>query len=151
MDKAKLNQGSMTQFAIVTVFAVTLSAGIAAEAEEPPNWAYGTQPAVATATHGTQSAQTSPGSSLKHLSGSAFAFTPSQISDRFGPADWYPGDHTPMPDVVAHGRKPAVWACSLCHYPNGKGRPENAGISGLPVTYFIQQMNEFKDGLRKSA
>jgi cytochrome c553 len=56
-----------------------------------------------------------------------------------------------MPQVVAHGRKPAVWACALCHYPNGKGRPENAGVSGLPVSYFVQQMHEFRDGHRRSA
>jgi hypothetical protein len=55
------------------------------------------------------------------------------LSDGFGPADWYPGDHPKMPDVVAHGRRPDVHACSLCHYPNGKGRPENAGVAGLPT------------------
>ncbi|HJY08685.1 MAG TPA: c-type cytochrome, partial [Bryobacteraceae bacterium] len=41
--------------------------------------------------------------------------------------------------------------CSLCHYPNGKGRSENAGVSGLPVSYFIHQINDFKNGLRTSA
>jgi cytochrome c553 len=43
-----------------------------------------------------------------------------------------------------------VLACALCHYPNGKGRPENAGVAGLPVTYFIQTMNDFRNGSRKS-
>jgi cytochrome c553 len=56
-----------------------------------------------------------------------------------------------MPDIVAHGKRPDVRACGLCHYPNGKGRQENAGVAGLPVSYFIQTMNDFKDGLRKSA
>ncbi|MDQ2712752.1 MAG: c-type cytochrome [Acidobacteriota bacterium] len=56
-----------------------------------------------------------------------------------------------MPEIVAHGRKPKIWACSLCHYPNGKGRPENAGVAGLPVEYFIEQMHEFRAGERKSA
>lgn len=56
-----------------------------------------------------------------------------------------------MPDVVAYGKKPDVIACALCHYPNGKGRPENASIAGLPVPYFIAQMNSFRDGTRKSA
>jgi cytochrome c553 len=56
-----------------------------------------------------------------------------------------------MPDVVAHGRRPDVRACSLCHYPNGKGRPENAGVAGLPTVYFIQQMADFRNGNRKSA
>ena len=42
-------------------------------------------------------------------------------------------------------------ACSLCHYPNGRGRPENAGVSGLPSSYFIQTMMDFKNDNRKSA
>ena len=56
-----------------------------------------------------------------------------------------------MPDIVAHGHKPDVTACSFCHYPNGKGRPENAGVAGLPTSYFIQQMMDFRNGTRKSA
>ena len=88
---------------------------------------------------------------MKHLPGSTLEFTRAQISDGFGPADWYPGDHPKMPDVVAHGKRPDVRACSLCHYPNGKGRPENAGVAGLPTSYFIQQMNDFRSDNRKSA
>jgi cytochrome c553 len=56
-----------------------------------------------------------------------------------------------MPEIVAHGKRPDARACALCHYPNGKGRQENAGISGLPVSYFIQQMSDFRSGVRKSA
>ena len=55
-----------------------------------------------------------------------------------------------MPEIVAKGKRPDVRACSLCHYPNGKGRPENAGVAGLPVSYFIQQMHDFRSDLRKS-
>jgi len=116
-------------------------------AEGPPTWAYGTDPSTARA----RGPQAAPDVSLKHLPDSTLAFTRAQIGDRFGPADWYPGDHPQMPDVVAHGRKPTVMACSLCHYPNGKGRPENAGVAGFPVSYFMEQMKEFKDGDRKSA
>jgi cytochrome c553 len=56
-----------------------------------------------------------------------------------------------MPPIVRSGRKPDVRACSLCHYPNGKGRPENAGVAGLPRSYFLQTMADFRDGNRKSA
>ena len=89
--------------------------------------------------------------SLKRLPGSTLAFTLAQIRDPFGPADWYPGDHPQMPEIVAHGRKPDVRACALCHYPNGKGRPENAPLAGLPYGYFLQTMADFKNGARKSA
>ena len=132
---------------IVAVVAVAV--GFAASAPEGPiPWAYAI-PAPPPA--GAAPAAPAPDTSIKHLSGSNGAFTRAQIADRYGPADWYPGDHPAMPDVVAHGKKPEVWACGLCHYPNGKGRQENAGVSGLPVEYFIQTMHDFRDGKRKSA
>jgi cytochrome c553 len=89
---------------------------------------------------------------MHKLPGSTLSFTLAQIRDGNGPADWYPGDHPQMPEVVAHGKKEQqVVACSLCHYPNGKGRPENAGVSGLPVSYFVQTMMDFKNDARKSS
>jgi cytochrome c553 len=86
------------------------------------------------------------------LPGSDRSFTLDQIRNRMGPADWFPADHPSMPPIVANGREAAgIWACSLCHYPNGKGRPENAGVNGLAEEYFIQQLHDFKNGLRHSA
>jgi cytochrome c553 len=125
------------------IIAVAIFPAVAADGPVP--WAYAIPPATPAA------APAAPDTSLKHLPGSTGEFTRAQISDRFGPADWYPGDHASMPDVVAHGKKPDVFACALCHYPNGKGRPENAGVAGLPISYFIQQMNDFRNGSRKSA
>jgi cytochrome c553 len=55
-----------------------------------------------------------------------------------------------MPDIVAHGRAPDVKACAFCHMPNGKGRPENAPVAGLPKDYIVRQLEEFKTGLRKT-
>ncbi len=123
-------------------------------ADGPPAWAYGyPQPgaAAAPAGGGGRGAQPAPDPSPKRLAGSNLEFTLAQIRDGFGPADWFPGDHPTMPEIVAHGRRPEVRACALCHYPNGKGRAENAPIAGYPVAYFIQQMNDFKSGNRKSA
>lgn len=135
----------MTKIVLALLFtALGLSA-----ADKLPAWAYG-EP-IAPATPGARVPRAAPDQSLKHLSGSTAAFTRAQIGDRFGPADWYPGDHPGMPEIVSHGRKPDIWACALCHYPNGKGRPENAGVAGLPVSYFVHQMHDFRDGLRKSA
>jgi cytochrome c553 len=86
------------------------------------------------------------------LPGTTLTFTRAQITggNGAGPADWFPQDHPTMPPVVAMGRAPDVRACSLCHYPNGKGRPENAGVAGLPVAYFIQQLEDFRADARKS-
>jgi len=127
------------------LFVVT---GTLRAAGEPPGWAYAIPiPPPA----GAAAPAAAPDTSIKQLPGSTFIFTRQQISDGFGPADWFPGDHPAMPDIVAHGKRPDARACALCHYPNGKGRQENAGVSGLPASYFIQQMNDFRNGLRKSA
>ncbi|HEU4620249.1 MAG TPA: c-type cytochrome [Gammaproteobacteria bacterium] len=86
------------------------------------------------------------------LPGGARTFTLAEIANRFGPADWYPADHPAMPKIVAAGRMEAgIWACGLCHYPNGKGRPENAALAGLPKDYIVQQLHDFGAGLRGSA
>lgn len=125
--------------------------------EPPPAWAYGFTTVAAPTAQAAAPAVVPPAgpaaedTSLKRLPGSTLAFTLAQIRDPFGPADWYPGDHPQMPEIVAHGRKPDVRACALCHYPNGKGRPENAPLAGLPYGYFLQTMADFKNGARKSA
>ena len=131
---------------LVVMLASTIATRIASAGDGPPVWAYGTVPSAAPA-----APPAAPDTSPKHLPGSSLEFTRAEISNAFGPADWYPGDHPQMPDIVAHGKKPAARACSLCHYPNGKGRPENAGVAGLPTTYFLQQLNDFRNGNRKSA
>ncbi len=132
----------------ITAITFLFAAGVSLAAD-PPAWAYAIAPPAPAGT--APAAPAAPDTSLKHLPGSSLEFTRAQISDGFGPADWYPGDHPKMPDIVAHGKRPDVRACSLCHYPNGKGRQENAGVAGLPVAYFIQQMNDFRNGNRKSA
>jgi cytochrome c553 len=88
---------------------------------------------------------------LEQVPGSTRQFTRNQVNDGFGPADWFPEDHPVMPEIVARGKAPQARACALCHLTNGKGRPENAPVAGLPYDYIIQQLNDFKNGLRKSA
>jgi cytochrome c553 len=150
-----------TVLTIALVFAI--AAGVLAAQQSnrtsvPPPWAYGfaTPPppagAPAAPAPAPAAAPAAPDPTQHKLPGSSQSFTLAQVRNGFGPADWYPEDHPAMPDIVAHGRQEAmINACSLCHYPNGKGRPENAGVSGLPESYFIQTMMDFKNGLRKSA
>src|SRR6516162_9469681 len=140
----------------VVVFATALIS--AANDGPPPPWAYGF-PAAPSATPSARApapaataAAAAPDVTSRTVPGSAGSFTLAQIRDGFGPADWFPGDHPAMPEIVAHGRRDAqVNACALCHYPNGKGRAENAAVSGLPYSYFVQTMMDFKNDLRKSA
>ncbi len=140
----------MRRRAILSGFVCLACVQMCLGADGPPTWAYGTEPNPAAA-KAPPAARPAPDTTLRHLAGSDLSFTDAQINDIFAPADWFPGDHPKMPRVVAYGRKPQVWACALCHYPNGKGRPENAGVSGLPVSYFLAQMKEFREGERKSA
>ena len=133
---------------LALVSALTVSVSLAADG--PPGWAYGFPPPGAPAPTAA-GAPAAPDASPKRLAGSNLEFTRAQIYDSFGPADWFPGSHPVMPDIVAHGRQPGIRACALCHYPNGKGRAENAPVAGYPVAYFIQQMSDFRNGNRKSA
>jgi cytochrome c553 len=128
--------------------AAALAFGVAAgfaeavrAADEPPPWAYGFDTPLDNTT-------------LYTLPGSRFSFTPTQITSRYGPADWFPEDHPAMPEIVAHGREgaqPTIWACGLCHYPNGKGRPENANLTGFSYEYFVQQLIDFRNGHRRTS
>ena len=120
-------------------------------AADPPSWAYGFEGPPQPGATPTPPAPANTDQTMYSLTGVTARFSRAQIANRFGPADWFPGDHSQMPDVVAHGKQPNVWVCGLCHYPNGRGRAENAGVSGLSTEYFIHTMNDFKHGNRKSA
>ena len=124
-----------------------------------PYWAYGVpppapEPAPGAAPSGAGragGARPPQDMAPKHIPDSTEAFTIPQLRDFFNVADWFPGDHPPMPDVVVHGRPPDVRGCAMCHMPNGLGRPENAPIAGLPYAYVVQQLSDFKNDLRTSA
>ena len=115
-----------------------------APAPNPLYWAYALNPA-STAKSGT------PTDKPQHVPDSPAAFTPAKIGDLYHVPDWHPEDHPAMPGVVAQGEKPDLYACGYCHLPNGQGRPENANLAGLPAAYIVQQMGDFKSGLRKSS
>src|SRR5262245_17398339 len=142
----------MRKLGAVVGAAVALGIGIGfgAAAQPPPTppaWAYGVTPAGQAPPAGGQRGAGAPqdDGSPKRLEGSTAAFTLAELRDGFNVADWYPGDHPSMPDIVAKGHAPAVRGCGFCHLTTGRGRPENAGISGLPVPYFVQQMADFKN------
>ena len=120
--------------------------GTKALREPPPYWAYALNP-PATAPAAAQT----PDPTLRHVPGSEAAFTVEQTRNFFSPPDWHPAEHPAMPEIVSHGRAPDVFACGYCHLPNGEGRPENSSLAGLPVPYMVQQLADFKSGLRKSS
>jgi cytochrome c553 len=91
---------------------------------------------------------------VKHLQGSTQSFTVKQLRDSANVFDWFPNTHPPMPTIVAHRRSPGanpwIGSCGWCHYPTGYGRPENAGIAGLPEGYILEQLADFKAGARRT-
>jgi cytochrome c553 len=109
----------------------------------PPSWAYPVNPPGLPPAH--------IGHEPVHLAHSNRTFLPAQLFDRFAAPDWYPDDHPAMPDIVARGRGPDIYACGYCHLPDGAGRPENASLAGLPVDYIVQQLADMRAGTRRTA
>ena len=87
----------------------------------------------------------------RSVPGSTVHYEPAQLKDAFFAPDWHPEEHPAMPPVVAHGRKPDVWACGYCHRADGPGGPENTSIYGLPFEYIVEQMADYKSGKRSTA
>ena len=136
--------GVVAVASVVAGGALAQSAGPAPAANNVaplPEWAYPANPPMTPFDATTQ----------KTIPGSKVSFTQAQIENDFTPPDWFPEDHPPMPGVVAHGREPAVKACSKCHVTNGGGHPESSDLAGLPEAYILRQMADFKDGHRKGA
>jgi len=114
-----------------------------------PDWAYtppvpGAPPAP--------SALPADDNAAVRIPGTDRTFTRGELRATKETMDWFPAErHGTAPDIVRVGKQPAVRQCTLCHLPDGAGRPENAPVSGLHPVYFMQQMQDYRNGLRKSA
>src|SRR4051794_30288278 len=124
---------------LVCAVLLAMSPTIALALENPP-WAYPANP---------------PGpppqrdaNKIVRVPGSDKSYTEVQVNDAFGPPDWFPGDHAPLPKQVSNGARPDPRACGLCHLATGDGHPESAMVSGLPVNYILRQLHEFANGGR---
>ena len=111
-----------------------------------PAWAF---PVLGTAT--APSATGTDTSAIAKLPTARATFRVGRTRDRYDVADWNPATHGSAPAIVMHGRKPPVMACGFCHLADGRGRPENAMIAGLPVEYFVQQVKDMRTRARHSA
>jgi len=116
-----------------------------ARADDLPAWAFANNPP------GPKPAMPADDGTARHVAGSTVGLTQAQVRDAFNVPDWHPDNHPAAPDIVMHGRKPAVISCGYCHLPNGQGRPENAGLAGLPAAYIVQQIADFRGGTRVSS
>jgi len=125
---------------VTTILAASLRAQQAPPPPREPQWAF---PAI-----NGQLPPEDPGP--KSLAGSTKAYTPGQIDDLSNPPDWFPDDHPMPPSLVQKGHGAAL-ACGACHLMSGEGHPESAGLTGYTAAYLVQQMADFKSGVRKDA
>ncbi|HLH95581.1 MAG TPA: cytochrome C [Xanthobacteraceae bacterium] len=107
-----------------------------------PDWAYPVIP---------QGLPKPDASKVIKVPGSDKEYNEVSVNDPFAPPDWFPGDHAPLPSVVANGVKPDVRACALCHLTTGDGHPESANIAGLNAAYIMRSLRDFATGKRKGA
>jgi mono/diheme cytochrome c family protein len=131
----------MKQFALIISFSlgsIFSAATPTFSAEKPPAWAYPVNP--------PDFKPRPEDGILRRVPGSNATYSVSQLSDRFIAPVWHPGDHPPLPQIVATGRKPNVFACGFCHRADGPGGPENSNLAGLPAAYIVQQMADYKSG-----
>jgi cytochrome c553 len=119
-----------------------VSASSMAAAASRPDWAFPNKPAQAVP------ARPDDGQP-KQVAGSTKSYTQKQIDDPMNPPDWFPGEHPPMPQVVAHGGASGVRACIGCHLPTGFGHPENSRVPGGTAAYLLRQLADFRSGARK--
>jgi cytochrome c553 len=84
----------------------------------------------------------------KKVPGSAKTYTVAEIDNLLAPPDWFPNEHPAAPPIIQTGRGAAL-ACGSCHLMNGAGHPESADTAGFTAGYLIQQMADFKSGVRK--
>jgi cytochrome c553 len=132
---------SLTPLLPIVIAVFTVAVAVFQEPSVVPAWAFPGSPTDSTVADSTR---------LHRVPNSGARFTLPQVVDRFAPPDWHPSGHAPMPDVVAHGRKPNLFACAYCHLPNGMGRPENATLAGLPEDYIIAQLTAFRGSARRN-
>ena len=104
-----------------------LAIRMATAADGPPAWAY-------TPNNPDYKPPVDDGKPVR-VPDSTAGYTWSQLRDRFIAPVWHPSDHGALPEIVANGRKPGVFACGFCHRATGPGGPENADLAGLPKSY----------------
>ena len=132
--------GTVLCVLVVTTPTYGQTEATAKTADSPPQWAYPEN-------NPNYKPPVDDGKPVR-VPNSTAGYTWTQLRTRFIAPVWHPEDHGPLPDIVAKGRDPNVFACGFCHRADGPGGPENADLAGLPKSYLIQQMAEYKRGAR---
>jgi cytochrome c553 len=135
----KIRAALLVALPLATITPVSFAQSV----EGPPAWAYPVNP---------PGFKPSPDDgTVRRVPNSTAGYTLTQLRDFYISPDWHPADYPARPEIVARGRKPEVFACGFCHRADGPGGPENANLTGLPAAYIVQQMADFKSGVRNTA
>jgi len=113
--------------------------------DPPPAWAFPVNPPSKSSPAGPKDPD-----KVEHVAGSRVTYTDRQLDDETFVPDWFPAEHAAIPRIVMNGRKPA-WPCAMCHMITGNGGPAEAALPGLPASYIIEQVREFRAGRRAAA
>ena len=113
----------------------------AAQAAAPPEWAY---PSCIRKPAGEALDNVVP----LNVPGSSIHFTAAQIARNSAAPDWFPREHSALPAMLAMSHSEKI-ACAYCHLPDGSGRPENAKLAGLAVSYIFTQVKALHAGRRQ--
>lgn len=80
--------------------------------------------------------------------GSAKEYDAEKLAGSADPPDWFPNEHPAAPKIVTGGQG-VRFACGSCHLMSGQGHSESADLAGLPASYIIRQMADYKSDKRK--
>jgi cytochrome c553 len=116
---------------------------ISAAAAPAPEWAF---PGIGAANRRPEPRA----SEVVRLPGAPAIFHRSEFDGRQA-IDWFPNAHPLAPEAVLHAKGNGFYPCGYCHLPDGRGRPENARLQGLPAEYIIEQVEAFASGTRRAA
>jgi cytochrome c553 len=152
MNKKSLSGGVLSTFVTLAAAGLTL----AQHADQKPNY---DPPANLVRTDfpdwpypkGTHEAPKPDDGQLFHIPGSTKSYTDTQINRSTSTVDWFPDSHPPPPAPVILGKEGAYHACGQCHLIDGRGKPDTADLQGLPVDYFLQQLEDMKNDQRHAS
>jgi cytochrome c553 len=129
----------MLRRCLALLFAVALCDAASADVDPGVAWAY------------PREGPPSRPEGMYHVEGSPLPpMSKEQLDKLYVLPDWLPNLHPPMPFIVEKGRKGGVYACAECHQIEGQGFLSTASLAGLPASYIIEQIGEFRSGRRVS-
>ncbi len=131
-------------FSFAAGLSLLLALGLPATAQDRGRWAF---PGVGAA---TSTSKPLPSEEVR-LPDSPVIFHRADFKGMGQAIDWFPDAHPPAPEVVLHATADGGYPCGYCHLPDGRGRPENARLQGLPVEYIVGQVEAFASGARGAA